>query len=239
MKRLITILACVLVAFTGRAQDDEEYQMEIGGGAGLDFYLGDANKTPFDHSSVMGGFLVRRMFNPRMALKADLAMGHLRGNTKGYYIPTNAGSQTPEGGVPVSFNFKRNVIDLGAQFEFNFWGYSMGEAYKGNSRITPYAVAGIGLTLVTGGGAGLNAALNCPIGVGVKYKLKKRLNIGAEWTFRFTTSDALDTSKAWKQLDHPYAIQSSGLKNKDCYSFLMLFLTYDIMAKCKTCHNND
>lgn len=233
------ILACMLVTFTGRAQDEDEYQMEIGGALGLDFYLGDANKTPFKHSSVMGGFLMRRMFNPRMALKANLAMGHLTGNTKGYFIPEDASIHSPQGGVPVNFSFKRNVLDLGAQFEFNFWGYSMSEAYKGNSRITPYAVAGIGLTLVTGGGAGVNAGLNCPVGVGVKWKVKPRLNVGAEWTFRFTTTDALDTSGEWKQLDQPYAIESSGLKNKDCYSFLMLFLTYDIMPKCKACHNND
>ncbi len=239
MIRLTIILVCLLATLNARANDEDEYQMEIGGALGLDFYLGDANKTPFNHTSVMGGVLVRRMFNPRMALKANLAMGQLRGNTKGEYFPMDASSETAAGGIPVSFNFKRNVLDLGAQFEMNFWGYSMGESYKDNSRITPYAVAGLGLTLAMGGGAGVNAALNCPIGIGVKYKVMPRLNVGAEWTFRFTTTDALDISGDWKQLNQPYAIQSSGLKNKDCYSFLMFFLTYDIMPKCKTCHNND
>ena len=229
----------LLTTFTAKAQDDDIYQMEMGGALGLDFYLGDASKTPFKHSSAMGGFIVRRIFNPRMVLKGDLTVGHLAGNTKGYFIPQDAGSQTPEGGVPVSFNFKRNVVDLGAQFEFNFWGYSMGRAYMGNSRITPYALAGAGLTLVGGGGGGTKVALNCPVGVGVKYKMKPRLNVGAEWTFRFTTTDALDTAKEWKQLNQPYAIESSGFKNKDCYSFLMLFITYDMFPKCKTCHNND
>lgn len=221
------------------AQEEDEYQMEMGGAVGLDFYLGDANKVPFRHTSAMGGILVRKIFNPRMVLKGNLAMGHLTGNTKGYYIPENASSKTPEGGLPVSFKFKRNVVDLGAQFEFNFWGYSMGEAYKGNSRITPYAVAGAGLTLVTGGGGGTKVALNFPVGVGVKYKIAPRVNVGAEWTFRFTTTDALDTSREWKQLNQPYGIKSSGLKNKDAYSFLMVYLTYDMLPKCKTCHNND
>ena len=239
MKKLTIILLALLATFTVKGQDDDVYQMEMGGALGLDFYLGDANKTPFKHSSAMGGFIVRKIFNPRMVLKGDLTMGHLSGNTKGYYFPEDASSQTPEGGVPVSFNFKRNVVDLGAQFEFNFWGYSMGEAYKGNSRFTPYALAGAGLTLVTGGGGGTKVALNCPVGVGVKYKVKPRLNVGAEWTFRFTTTDALDISREWKQLSMPYAIQSSGFKNKDCYSYLMVFITYDMFPKCKTCHNND
>lgn len=228
-----------MATLNSRADDDDVYQMEMGGGAGLCFYMGDVNKTPFRHSSLMGSYLVRKIFNPRMALKGNLAIGHLYGNTNGRFIPTNAKSETPAGGVPVNFKFKRNVVDLGAQFEFNFWGYSLGEAYKGNSRITPYAVAGIGLTLAAGGGGGTKAALNLPVGVGVKYKVKQRLNVGAEWTFRFTTTDYLDVNKNHRQLNQPYAINSSGFKNKDCYSFLMFFVTYDMLPKCKTCHNND
>ena len=37
----------------------------------------------------------------------------------------------------------------------------------------------------------------------------------------------------------PYGIKSSGLfKNTDCYSQLRVSLTYDLWAKCKTCHND-
>ena len=239
MNRLTTLIIGLLLALGANAQEDEEYQMEMGGALGVDFYMGDVNKVPFKHSSAMGAYIVRKIFNPRMVLKGDLAVGHLYGNSKGYYIPTDAGSATPEGGEPIDLKFKRNIFELGAQFEFNFWGYGIGEAYKGNSRFTPYAVVGAGLTIVAGGGGGTKAALNCPVGAGVKYKVKPRLNIGAEWTFRFTTTDALDTGKDSKQLIRPYAIKSTGFKNMDCYSFLMFFLTYDMLPKCKTCHNND
>ena len=230
---------CLLTTFVAKADDDEVYQMEMGGGAGLDFYMGDANKRPFRHSSLMAAYLVRRILNPRMAVKGNLAFGHIHGNTKGLFIPTDASSQTTAGGVPVDFKFKRNIFDIGAQFEFNFWGYSIGEAFRGNSRITPYVLAGVGLTLATGGGGGANVALNCPVGLGVKYKVSKRLNLGAEWTFRFTTTDYLDVNRYHRQLNQPYGIHSSGFKNKDCYSFLTFFVTYDMMPKCKTCHNND
>ena len=243
MRKYVIMLSHFLILSFSQslwAQDEDVYKMELGGALGVDFYMGDANSTPFRHTSAMGGVIMRRMFNPRMALKADLAMGHLTGNTKGRYIPASAGTPVPSGGLPVSFNFKRNVLDLGAQFEFNFWGFGMkNESYLGNSRITPYVLAGAGLTLVTGGGGGTKVALNLPIGLGVKYKVKKRVNIGAEWTFRFTTTDALDTAKGWRQLNQPYSILSSGLKNKDCYSFLMFFVTYEMLPKCKTCHNND
>jgi hypothetical protein len=49
----------------------------------------------------------------------------------------------------------------------------------------------------------------------------------------FTGSDKLDG------VTDPYGIKSSGLfKNTDSYSTLLVTLSYDIWAKCKTCHND-
>ncbi len=239
MKRLPLSLLLLLSALSVAAQDDDEYMMEIGGAIGPDFYLGDVNSTPFKHTSAMGGAIVRRIFNPRMVLKGDVAFGHLAGNSTGRFVPQDAYTPGEEGGMPTTVSFKRNVIDIGAQFEFNFWGYGIGEAYLGNSRITPYVLAGVGVTIATGGGGGTACGANFPVGAGVKYKLKKRVNLGAEWTFRFTTTDALDVNAGQTSLAHPFNIQSKGLKNKDAYSFLMLYITYDICPKCKVCHNNN
>ncbi len=236
---VIILLLCLFANARAQSENDVEYQMELGGGAGTCFYMGDANGTPFAHMSGMGSIIARKLFNPRMALKGNLALGHIKGNSQGYFIPTDATSETPEGGLPTTVSFSRNVIDFGAQFEMNFWGYMVNSGYSENSRLTPYALAGAGFT-VAPGGASTQFALNLPIGIGVKYKLRPRLNIGLEWTMRFSTSDALDASKKEaSQLIHPYGIKSVGLKNKDCYSFTMIFLTYDLCPKCKECHNND
>ena len=220
----------------GTKAQELEYQLEVGGALGTCFYLGDASSTPFKHMSAMGGAVVRRVLNPRMVVKGDLAVGHIAGNSKGWFIPADPNSQTPEGGLPTEVSFKRNVVDLGAQFEFNFWGYGTGEGYKGNKRLTPYATAGLGFTLATGGDKAC-LALNTPIGLGIKYKLKPRVNVGAEWTFRFTTTDKLDVNREMHNLCQPYGIQSSGFKNKDCYSFLMFFITYDMCPKYRKCNN--
>ncbi len=49
----------------------------------------------------------------------------------------------------------------------------------------------------------------------------------------FSLSDKLDG------VEDPYGIKSNGMfKNTDCYSTLRLSVTYDIMAKCKTCNND-
>lgn len=226
MRRLLVILCSVLVTLTVKAQEQVEYLMEIGGGLGLNYYFGDATDVPFAHSSIMASAVFRRNFNARMALKANLAYGHYSGNSTKYYFPDGEGGELP----PIHFN--GDIVDLGAQFEFNFWGYGIGPSYKGLSRITPYAVGGIGFTLAMTQ-AGVRVGPNFPIGVGVKYKLKPRLNIGLEWTYRFTTIDSLDGI----ELDDPFHLENKFLKNKDGYSFFMLFLTYDFGPKYRKCNN--
>ena len=231
---LLVLLWCVPA---GAQDEDLEYKMEVGAGAGVSFYLGDANSTPFAHLGGMGSLLLRRNFNPRMCVKANLGFGHISGTSEGRFIPQDATSTSAEGGMPVRVDFTRNLLDVGAQFEMNFWGYGRGGGFKENSPITPYALAGIGVTVAMGGG-GTRGALCLPIGAGVKYKVKPRWNIGLEWTMRFTTCDELDVSRAeQRQLFQPYGVKSVGLKNKDCYSFTMLFVTYDICPKYRKCNN--
>lgn len=230
----VVILYCMPVA----AEEEElEYKMDFGAALGTCFYLGDANSSPYAHMGAMGALTARRLLNSRMAVKANLAFGHISGESEGF-LPTAGSSWGAEGGTPTQVSFSRNVLDVGAQFEMNFWGFGTGKGYKGNSRITPYALAGMGFTLGMGGGGESCFGLNLPVGVGVKYKLKPRVNIGLEWTMRFTTSDKLDApDKSLTQLTHPFGIQGVGLKNKDCYSFTMLFVTYDICPKYRKCNN--
>lgn len=240
MKRLLTIFLGAIVACMAVAQDGEllEYQQEIGGGVGFSSYLGDAGGGFLSHPGLLGTVIWRRNLNPRMVVKANGAIGHISGNTKGYFVPTDPLSKTPEGGAPAAtIHFGRNILDLGAQFEFNFLGYGLGASYKGYSRWTPYLMAGAGLTLGFGGGTSATGGLNIPLGVGFRYKLKPRLNIGFEWSFRFTTADRLDDSPGLTKLNDPLGIESGMFKNKDCYQMCFVFLTYDISPKYRKCNN--
>ena len=128
-------------------------------------------------------------------------------------------------------------MDIGAQFEINFLAYGMGAGYKKLSRITPYALVGFGLTIGMGGGAPAKGGINFPVGLGVKYKVKPRLNLGLEWAMHFSTTDGLDITREQRQLSDPYGIESGFMKNKDSYSFLMFFVTYDIFPKYRKCNN--
>ncbi len=233
----VILFSCMLcLPMVSRGQD-EVYRMELGGGVGGSFYLGDANSKPFAHLGAMGSVVARYILNPRMAIKGNLALGHISGNSGKIFFPEDAESETAEGGNPGYARFKRNVIDLGAQFEFNFWGYGIGREFEGYSRITPYMLLGAGVTIAP---KPLKTAVgfNIPVGVGVKFKVKPRLNIGFEWSVRFTTTDELDVSNAdGVVLSDPYGVKSGGFKNKDCYSFTMVTLTYDLFPKCINCNN--
>ena len=117
------------------------------------------------------------------------------------------------------------------RYECNFWPYGTGQEYRGAKPLTPYILIGLGATVAKPDETVV--AVNMPLGLGVRYKIGERLNLGVEWVMHFTGSDKLDGQK------DPYGIKSSGLfKNTDCYSHLGVSLTYDLWAKCKTCHND-
>ncbi len=235
-KSILIFLMLLCLPWKGSAQD-LEYKMEMGGGLGASFYFGDANSTAYANMGPMFTAMARFLLNPRMAIKTNLSMGRISGDTGSSFFPIDPWSETPEGGQLGAATFKRNVFDLGAQFEFNFWGYGPDGGYKGWKRFTPYMLMGMGFTFAP---KPVDAvfAVNIPVGVGVKYKVRERWNIGLEWSIRFTTSDKLDVSnKEGIVLSDPYGIESSGFKNKDCYSFTTFFVTYDMFPKYRKCNN--
>jgi len=240
MPRFITFLLAFVIALGCHAQDGEllEYQQEIGGGIGLSSYVGDAAGGFMKHPGLMGTAFWRRNLNPRMVVKAHAAMGHISGDTEGLYIPQDPLSETAEGGQQaVLIHFSRNVLDIGAQFEFNFLGYGMGASYKGLKRWTPYLTLGVGMCIGMGGGAKAAVGMCIPLGAGFRFKLRPRLNLGFEWTFNFTTTDKLDDADYDTRLIDPYGIKSGMFKNKDCYTKMALTLSYDIAPKYRKCNN--
>lgn len=223
------LLGAILLCLMGRVHADElEYRYEVGVMAGGSSYYGDANYSSLmENMNFMGGIVGRYNINQRMALKANLAVARISGSTAGLE------NKFPGGDV----EFSRNIYDLGAQFECNFFAYGEGGGYKNSHRLAPYIFAGVGLTFAPEPADNVFTP-NIPLGVGVKYKIYPRLNLGCELSFRFTFSDKLDvTDTTAPILNDPYGIKSSGLKNKDSYSFLSFFVTYDLSPKYRKCNN--
>lgn len=225
MRQGLLSILLLIAAVQTQAQDDVEYRMEVGAGVGLVSYLGDFNGSVVKNMQPMGSLVWRWVLNPRMALRAKGSYGKLKGSSadvQTYYPDMQA--------KPYEFN--HSLGDLGVTFEYNFWPYGTGRDYRGAKRITPFIFGGVGGTYVSGGPKDVWTA-HVPLGLGVKYKLGDRVNIGLEWAANFSLSDKLDG------VVDPYLVKSSGLfKNTDGYSALLVTLTYSFQAKCRTCHND-
>lgn len=66
------------------------------------------------------------------------------------------------------------------------------------------------------------------------------MNIGIEFSMRKLFGDDFDVTEkttGWN-LDNPFSIEGSFLKNKDWYSFTMIFLTWEFSMREDPCHGN-
>ncbi|MCM1356164.1 MAG: porin family protein [Staphylococcus sp.] len=204
----------------------EEYKFDIGAGIGMSGYLGEANGgNPFAHPGVAFNGTFRYLINTRWAIRGMLTAVSLSGST------ADIENVLPEGKV---YDFKSWAYDLGARAEFNFFNYGIGETYKRLSRISPYLSLGLGVTMANSGGD-TSVAMSIPMGLGVKYKVRPRLNLGLEFSMTKVFGDKVDSA----ELTDLYKIKSSFLKNTDWYSTVMVTLTYEFGKRCVTCHRID
>ena len=221
--RRIALLAVLLLsAVIAKAQDDPEFKMEAGAGAGLVAYTGDFNGNLLKGMQPWGTLIVKYHLSPRSAVGFNLGIGKIKGSSD------NAETWYP---IEEPYEFSNSLTEGVVRYEYNFWAYGTGQEYRGARRLAPFVTIGLGITHHGGENSGITMSL--PIGAGIKYKIGQRLNLIAEWVFRLTPSDEFDGRKDL------YGIKSSGLfKNTDCYSVLQLALTYDLWMKCKTCHSD-
>ena len=224
--RKATLLLLMLAAMLNmNAQTDDEYLMEIGGGVGFLGYLGDYDNVLTRDLQPMATLLVRRNLNPYMGLRLAASFGKLKGDERDVKTIYPSTGVTP-------YSFSRTLTDVSLTYEYNFWPYGTGHDYYGAKRLTPFVFLGLGGTYAGGDGSSVFTA-NVPIGLGLKYKVGQRMNVGVEWAMHFSMSDKLDGR------NDPYGITSSGMfKNTDCYSVLQLTLSYSFMPKCTTCNKD-
>lgn len=217
---LVATILLFIHCHTGNAQE-LEYKMELGTMTGASFYLGDANYSGlYKNTGLGGGLMGRYNINPRMSLKFNILSGKISGDAANLQnkFPEIEGQQ---------WKFDRSVVDVGCQYEISFWAFGTGAGYKGTRRLTPYIEAGLGFTQTKD-----VFTMNIPFGIGIKYKLKERWNVGIDWTVRFSMSDGLDG------ISDPYSIKGGFLKNKDSYSFTMIYISYDLFPKLRKCNND-
>ncbi len=190
---------------------------DIGFFTGMSFYQGDLSAVvPVPHLSQPAiGPILRYNFNMRHALRAHaIAFGLSAAN---------------ENFRQVRAEFQASFVDLGLDFEFNWWPYKT--AFR-KTKYTPYVSAGLGYALNYTGGS--RSHLYLPFGGGFKMNLGLRLSGGLEFSMRKTFTDMIDG-----QQNLGGERVASMIGNNDWYMFTGLFVTYKIFNFREECPTYD
>ncbi|MCH5222109.1 MAG: outer membrane beta-barrel protein [Muribaculaceae bacterium] len=221
------IAMCLLATFAyGATAQSAPYKFDAGAQIGISGYIGEANGSNiFKHPGFDGELSLRYIADTRWAIRGVLSTFGLSGNTSevNNVLPGNA-----------SYSFTSQILDLSVRGEFNFFAYGIGETYKRLRRWTPYLTLGVGAGLALTGGK-VYAAPIIPMGLGVKYKIATRWNIGAEFTMTKSFSDHFDGAN----LADLNLIKTAFYKNTDWYSRLTIGVSYEFGERCETCHYVD
>ena len=223
MRSLKLVILFIAAVFANHAfAQDAPYKFDFGASLGVSGYAGDASSSVFKHPGFVGDLNFRYLPDSRWAVRGVLSTLSLSGNT------ADLDNVLPEG---KQYSFSSQVFDLGARIEFNFFSYGIGETYKRLRRWSPYLTLGVGATLAICDG---NTAFgpNIPMGAGIKYKLKERLNLSVEFTMTKVFNDHVDG----KELSDLTTIKSSFVKNNDWYSRFTIGISYEFGKRCETCH---
>lgn len=210
MKKIILPVLCVLLVHSAaRAQMEAiSHEGEIGVSLGAAHYFGDLNTSAkVNRAKLAFGVFFRKQFGNYIAVRVGGQFAQL-GYADKYYSDNEFQRRR-------NLSFNTNVWELGLQGDFNFFKYVPGSY---DHLFTPYVTIGASIfsydpyaylngqkhflrPLGTEGQGSAqyperkpysSMAFAIPFGVGVKYSLNERINLGFEVVHRFTNTDYLD-----------------------------------------------
>lgn len=225
-----TFILCAILAADALAASAQAavapYKFDFGGALGMSGYIGDLNSgNPFRHPGFTADLRGAYIIDTRWQIRAMLSTMGLSGSSD------DISNVLPEG---ESYKFTSQVFDLGFRGEFNFFNYGIGETYKRLRRWTPYLAIGVGFSFSSADGHSA-CAPSIPMAVGVRFKIKERLNLFGEFSMTKVFSDHVD-GKDIADINH---IKTDFYKNTDWFSRLAVGITYEFGKRCETCHYVD
>lgn len=275
MRQLLAILI-ICLPFSLFAQNSIVQEGEFGVGIGAAHYFGDLNtRAKLNRPKLAAGIFFRKNFGNYIAMRISGNFAQL-----GYSDVYNTHNEFMH---RRNLSFNTNVWELGLQGDFNFYRFLPGEP---DFRFTPYVTFGASIfnydpyAFLNGQkyflrplgteGQGLDSinskpyssmAIAFPFGVGVKYSINERINIGFEIVYRFTNTDYLDDvsktyvdpalfppnpdgspSVAYLLSDRSYETgerigikgrQRGNSQNKDAFATAMFYISFNLQSyKC-------
>jgi hypothetical protein len=207
MRKLLVTIALVFPLFLW-AQNAINQEGEFGVSLGAAHYFGDLNtRAHIKRPKPAASIFFRKNFGNYIGLRVGATYARL-----GYSDRYNTYNEFYQ---RRNLSFNTNVFELALQGDFNFYRFMPGEP---GFNFTPYMTLGAGIfnydpfaylndqkyylrPLGTEGQGSTqypdrkpysSMAVSIPFGVGVKYALNERTNIGFEVLHRFTNTDYLD-----------------------------------------------
>ncbi|MBN8825360.1 MULTISPECIES: DUF6089 family protein [unclassified Spirosoma] len=170
------ILVGLFISLTAQAQ-----KFEIGGSLGGMLCKSDVTPAlnPRFFSPAIGGFL-RYNVSRSFSMRFGGAIGKLRGEDR---YSNNSFQQAR------NFSFNTNINELFLDVEYNFLNYKPAPKAK---NWTPYVFGGIGVCKFNNDVIRVGGVMTYPLGVGVKYEIRRPWSVGLEFGTRFTRNDYLD-----------------------------------------------
>jgi hypothetical protein len=225
LRFLVVLMVCIAPCL---AQAQDRYVGELGLFGGGSYYNGDANSTKiFYENHLAFGGLLRYFINDRGVLKLDVIRGKTSGDTRNFDNVLPNGQQAA---------FEQRFWDIGIQIEHNFLKYGFESWDREIKRHTPYVLIGPGLTIYDHW-RGNMLAFNVTFGVGYKFKLWKRWNLGFEWSMRKLFVDNFDVvDNDSKILNDPYRVGHNVFKNNDYYTCAVAFISLDLIKRKSRCN---
>lgn len=283
LKKFITIIFVLAIVtipgINSFAQDAIQQEGEFGIGLGAAHYFGDLNtRARLNRPKFAATLFFRKNLNNYIAVRIGATFAQL-----GYSDIYNKYNQYM---YERNLSFNTNIWELTLQGDFNFFRFMPGDP---TANFTPYITLGVGAFSydpyaylqgqkiylrplgTEGQGSPLypdrkpygTTAVCVPIGVGIKYALNERINIGFEILHRLTTTDYIDDvsttyvdpaafptnpdgspSNAQLLSDRSYELgdaigtpgrQRGNSKQKDQYATAMFFVSFNLQSyKCPT-----
>ncbi|MDR1592822.1 MAG: DUF6089 family protein [Prevotellaceae bacterium] len=204
---IVLLPVMFMLTVPSSAQRYKTYYLELGILGGGSYYLGDVNNTLLNNMLTTAGAFFKYRFNNRWELKFQVS-----------------GGQT---GIAVFDESMRRTtfVDGAVIGEFNFFNYGATPFNPHTYNITPYIFAGLGFSTFH-----LDVGGVVPFGVGVKWRIAQRFNLGAYWS-----SQKVIWNDNFDGIDNPLGLNQGGWNNTDWYSTVAMYFSVDLWERCAPC----
>ena len=177
----IRIARLIVVGLFISIGSTQAQKMEVGAGLGGMLYKGDVSPSlnPRFYRPAANVFF-RYNATRSFSMRAGFAIGGLKGEDR---VSKDPFQQARD------YSFRTRLNEVTVDFQYNFMNY---KPQPKALNWTPYLFGGVGICNFKNNVIRARGMVSFPLGIGVKYEIKRPWSVGVEFGTRFTRNDYLD-----------------------------------------------